>query len=88
MAAMAFSIQAGCRFTAQLGSMRIAEEIDAMDSIAIRPIPYLVTTRLLASVVAIIPLYAACLAISYLSTGGGADQRRGLHRAPTCTTFR
>ena len=65
---MAFAMQGGCRFTAQLGSMRIAEEIDAMESIAIRPIPYLVTTRLLASVVAIIPLYAACLAISYLTT--------------------
>ena len=79
MAAMAFSMQAGCRFTAQLGAMRIAEEIDAMDSLAIRPIPYLVTTRLLAAVVAIIPLYAACLAISYLSaqvvvqiSGGGS----------------
>ena len=32
--------------------MRIAEEIDALDSLAIRPIPYLVTTRLMASVVA------------------------------------
>ncbi len=79
MAAMAFSMQAGCRFTAQLGAMRIAEEIDAMDSLAIRPIPYLVTTRLLAAVVAIIPLYAACLAISFLSaqvvvqvSGGGS----------------
>jgi phospholipid/cholesterol/gamma-HCH transport system permease protein len=67
MAALAFSVQAGCRFTTQLGSMRIAEEVDAMDSLAIRPIPYLVTTRLLASVVAIVPLYAACLTISYLS---------------------
>jgi phospholipid/cholesterol/gamma-HCH transport system permease protein len=68
MASLAFSMQGGCRFTAQLGSMRIAEEIDAMESIAIRPIPYLVTTRLLASVAAIVPLYAACLAIGYLST--------------------
>ncbi|MGC4008260.1 MAG: ABC transporter permease [Pseudomonas sp.] len=57
MAAMAFAMQGGCRFTAQLGSMRIAEEIDALDSIAIRPIPYLVTTRLIASVIAMIPLY-------------------------------
>jgi phospholipid/cholesterol/gamma-HCH transport system permease protein len=79
MASMAFAIQGGCRFTAQLGSMRIGEEIDAMESLAIRPIPFLVTTRLVASVVAIIPLYAACLAISYLSTeivvglsGGGS----------------
>ncbi|MEV5834525.1 ABC transporter permease [Nocardia sp. NPDC052112] len=67
MASIAFSAQAGCRFTAQLGSMRIAEEIDALDAIAIRPIPYLVTTRMLASIVAMIPLYLACLAISYLT---------------------
>ncbi len=65
MAAMAFAAQAGCRFTAQLGSMRISEEIDAMESIAIRPLPYLVTTRLLASVVAIIPLYILCLVVNY-----------------------
>lgn len=67
MAALAFAVQAGCRFTTQIGSMRISEEIDAMNSLAIRPIPYLVTTRLLASVVAIVPLYAACLGICYLS---------------------
>ncbi|MCV7198608.1 MlaE family ABC transporter permease [Mycobacterium angelicum] len=68
MASLAFAMQGGCRFTAQLGSMRIAEEIDAMESIAIRPIPFLVTTRLMASVIAMIPLYAACLAIGYLTT--------------------
>ena len=67
-ASLAFATQAGCRFTAQLGSMRIAEEIDALDSLAIRPIPYLVTTRLMASVVAAIPLYVACLAVSYLTS--------------------
>ncbi|BAV42611.1 MlaE family ABC transporter permease [Mycobacterium ulcerans] len=68
MASLAFAMQAGCRFTAQLSSMRIAEEIDARESIAIRPIPFLVTTRLVASIVAMIPLYAACLAIGYLTT--------------------
>lgn len=67
-ASLAFATQAGCRFTAQLGSMRIAEEIDALESLGIRPIPYLVTTRLMASVIAVIPLYVACLAVSYLTT--------------------
>lgn len=67
-AALAFATQSGCRFTAQLGSMRIAEEIDALDTLAIRPIPYLVTTRLMASTIAIIPLYVVCLAVSYLTT--------------------
>ena len=66
--ALAFATQSGCRFTAQLGAMRISEEIDALDSMAIRPIPYMVTTRLMASIVAIIPLYVVCLGVSYLST--------------------
>jgi phospholipid/cholesterol/gamma-HCH transport system permease protein len=68
MASLAFATQGGCRFTAQLGAMRISEEIDALDALAIRPIPYLVTTRLLASTVAAIPLYVLCLAVSYLAT--------------------
>lgn len=67
MASLAFAMQAGCRFTAQLGAMRIAEEIDALKSLAIRPIPFLVTTRLMASVIAVIPLYIACLAVTYLT---------------------
>ncbi|MCX2716021.1 ABC transporter permease [Mycolicibacterium sp. J2] len=66
MAALAFAIQAGCRFTAQLGSMRISEEIDALDSLAIRPIPYLVTTRVIASALALIPLFVICLALNFL----------------------
>lgn len=66
--ALAFSTQSGCRFTAQLGAMRISEEIDALDSMAIRPIPYMVTTRLMASITAIVPLYVVCLGVSYLST--------------------
>ncbi|MFE3543971.1 ABC transporter permease [Nocardia sp. NPDC059177] len=67
MASLAFAAQAGCRFTAQLGSMAIAEEIDAMESMAIRSIPYLVSTKLLAAVVAIVPLYLLCLAANYIA---------------------
>ncbi|MEV6066212.1 ABC transporter permease [Nocardia sp. NPDC052001] len=68
LATLAFGAQAGCRFTAQLGSMRISEEIDALESIAIRPLPYLISTRMVAAVVAIVPLYTIGLAIAYLST--------------------
>ncbi|MGV9633131.1 ABC transporter permease [Nocardia rhamnosiphila] len=65
MASLAFASQAGCRFTAQLGAMGIAEEIDAMESMAIRSIAYLVSTRLFASVIAIVPLFLVCLAVNY-----------------------
>jgi phospholipid/cholesterol/gamma-HCH transport system permease protein len=68
VAAIAFTAQAGCRTTAQLGSMRIAEEVDALESMSIRPLPYLVTTRMLAAFLAIIPLYVLGLAGSYLAT--------------------
>lgn len=68
IATLAFAIQAGCRFTAQLGSMRISEEIDALESIAIRPLPYLISTRMIASTLTIIPLYSVGLATAYLAT--------------------
>ncbi|MFF2085676.1 MlaE family ABC transporter permease [Nocardia sp. NPDC058176] len=67
LAALAFAAQAGCRFTAQLGAMRISEEIDALESVAIRPLPYLVSTRMVAAVMAIVPLYCLGLAMAYLS---------------------
>ncbi|MEV0852023.1 ABC transporter permease [Nocardia fluminea] len=67
MASLAFAAQAGCRFTAQLGAMGIAEEIEAMEAMAVRAIPYLVSTRILASVVAMFPLYLVCLAANYLA---------------------
>ena len=67
MAALAFAMQSGCRFTAQLGAMRINEEIDALDSLSIRPVPFLVTTRLLASATAVLPLYVMCLGVSYFA---------------------
>ncbi|MFD3744065.1 MlaE family ABC transporter permease [Nocardia sp. NPDC058633] len=68
LATIAFAAQAGCRFTAQIGSMRIAEEIDALESMAIRPLPYLITTRMLAAAVAILPLYSVGMATAYLAT--------------------
>lgn len=68
LATLAFAIQAGCRFTAQLGAMRINEEIDALESLAIRPLPYLVSTRMIAATLTIIPLYSVGLAVAYLMT--------------------
>ena len=68
IAAVAFASQAGCRYTAQLGAMRISEEIDALESMAIRPLPYLVTTRMIAAFVAMLPLYLIGMGGNYLAT--------------------
>lgn len=67
MIAMAFIAQAGCRFTAQLGAMRINDEIDALDTLGINSVAYLVATRVVASVIAVVPLFLAALALAYLS---------------------
>ncbi|MET7996286.1 MULTISPECIES: ABC transporter permease [Amycolatopsis] len=67
-AGLALSATVGCGFTAQLGAMRISEEIDALEVMAVPSMPYLVTTRVLAGVTAVIPLYAIGLLSSYLAS--------------------
>jgi phospholipid/cholesterol/gamma-HCH transport system permease protein len=67
-AGLALSATVGCGFTAQLGAMRISEEIDALDVIGVRAVPYLVTSRVVAGVAAVIPLYVIGLLGSYLAS--------------------
>jgi phospholipid/cholesterol/gamma-HCH transport system permease protein len=55
----------GAGVTAQLGAMRINEEIDALEAMAIRPISFLVSTRIVAGMIAITPLYAIAVILSF-----------------------
>ncbi|MFV8319285.1 MlaE family ABC transporter permease [Mycobacterium sp. 23] len=66
IAAIGFGAQAGTRMTAEIGSMRISEEIDALEVQGISSIPYVVTPRVVAGVITIIPLYLMSLVLSYL----------------------
>jgi phospholipid/cholesterol/gamma-HCH transport system permease protein len=68
VAGLALTATVGAGFTAQLGAMRIAEEIDALEVMGIPSIPYLVTTRLIAGLIAVIPLYVIGLVSSYIAT--------------------
>ncbi|REK72799.1 ABC transporter permease [Aeromicrobium endophyticum] len=65
VAALALSATVGSGFTAQLGAMRINEEVDALTVMAVPSVPYLVTTRVIAGFIAIIPLYVIGLLTSY-----------------------
>src|ERR1700754_234905 len=67
-AGLALSATVGCGFTAQLGAMRISEEVDALEVMAVRSLPYLVTTRVLAGFAAVIPLYVVGLLAAYLAS--------------------
>jgi phospholipid/cholesterol/gamma-HCH transport system permease protein len=68
IAGITLAAQVGAGFTAELGAMRISEEIDATEVIAVRPIPYLVSTRIVAAFIAVVPLYLISLFASYYAT--------------------
>jgi phospholipid/cholesterol/gamma-HCH transport system permease protein len=68
VSALALSATVGCGFTAQLGAMRISDEIDALEVMAVPSLPFLVTTRLVAGLLAVVPLYVIGLLASYGAT--------------------
>jgi phospholipid/cholesterol/gamma-HCH transport system permease protein len=63
--ALAATIGAGA--TAQLGAMRISEEIDALEVMGIRTIAYLASARVVAGVLVVIPLYCVAAISAFLS---------------------
>ncbi|TGD87921.1 ABC transporter permease [Mycolicibacterium sp. CH28] len=60
---LAATIGAGA--TAQLGAMRINEEIDALEVMGIRSIAYLASSRVVAGVIVVIPLYCVAVLTSF-----------------------
>jgi phospholipid/cholesterol/gamma-HCH transport system permease protein len=67
--ALAATIGAGA--TAQLGAMRINEEIDALEVMGIRSVAYLASTRVIAGVVVVVPLYCVAVLMSFLAARFG-----------------
>jgi phospholipid/cholesterol/gamma-HCH transport system permease protein len=48
--------------------MRVSEEIDAIETMAIPSLQYLVATRVTAGVIAVVPLYSVALIVGYSAT--------------------
>ena len=73
----------GAGTTAQLGAMRIADEIDALEVMAVRSVAYLVSTRVVAGVVVVIPLYCVAMVCAFLAarlgTTGFYGQSTGVY---------
>jgi phospholipid/cholesterol/gamma-HCH transport system permease protein len=65
VAAQALICTLGAGYTAELGAMRISEEIDALEAMSVPSVPYLITTRMIAGFIAIIPMYTIGLVMSY-----------------------
>ena len=64
----AVAAQMGCSFVAELGAMRISQEIDALETMAIPSITYLVTTRMLAIVLMTPFLHVIALGCAYFAS--------------------
>jgi phospholipid/cholesterol/gamma-HCH transport system permease protein len=62
-----FAAKVGCGLVAEIGSMRISEEIDAMEVIGIKSRSYLVGTRVLATWLAMPFLFTVGLGVMYIS---------------------
>jgi phospholipid/cholesterol/gamma-HCH transport system permease protein len=58
----------GTGYVAELGAMRLNDEIDAMESLGINPMRYVVATRLLANILISIPVYILGVALAYFAT--------------------
>jgi phospholipid/cholesterol/gamma-HCH transport system permease protein len=67
VAAIGLAATIGAGATAQLGAMRINEEIDALDVMGIKSVAYLTATRLAAGVFVVVPLF--CVAVIMAVTG-------------------
>lgn len=66
---LAATIGAGA--TAQLGAMRINEEIDALEVMGIRSVAYLASTRVVSGIIVVIPLYCVAVLMSFLAARFG-----------------
>ena len=67
-AGMIFAAQIGAQFTALLGARRVSDEIDALEVMSVPTLRYLVSTRLIAAYVTVLPLYAIGLYVQLLAT--------------------
>jgi phospholipid/cholesterol/gamma-HCH transport system permease protein len=66
-AGQALAATVGAGATAELGAMRISEEIDALEVMSVRSIAYLVSTRVMAGLIVIIPLYGLAITMTFVS---------------------
>jgi len=78
IAGVTLAAQVGAGFTAELGAMRISDEIDALEVMAVPTRRFLVSSRVVAAMIAITPLYLISLFASYLATQVAVVHLQGL----------
>lgn len=67
-ASVALSATVGAGATAQLGAMRINEEIDALEVMGVNSIAYLASTRVVAGTIVMLPVYSLAMLVGFFSS--------------------
>lgn len=84
IAGVALTATVGAGFTAQIGAMRVSEEIDALEVMAVQPMTFLIATRVTAGLITAVPLYAVSVfttnTATYLVTTRGFGQSGGTYQ--------
>ncbi len=78
--ASALGASAGAGFVTELGAMRVSEEIDAIEVMGLHSYPFLVSTRVTATMLASVPVFVGCIAANF--AGGwlvAASQASGIN---------
>ena len=70
-AGIGMSATIGAGATAQLGAMRISEEIDALEVMGIRSVAYLSSSRVVAGIIVVVPLYCVAVLMSFFAARSG-----------------
>ncbi|MGV0848863.1 ABC transporter permease [Mycolicibacterium phlei] len=65
VAGIGLAATVGAGATAQLGAMRINEEIDALEVMGIRSVAYLASTRVVAGLIVALPLYCIAIVVAF-----------------------
>lgn len=63
---LAYAGQVGAGFTAELGAKRISEEVDALEVSGVNSLAYLVSTRVVAGLAVMVPLYFIALFLGFV----------------------
>jgi phospholipid/cholesterol/gamma-HCH transport system permease protein len=63
-----FAAKVGCGYVAQIGTMRVTDELDALECMGVNPMQYIVATRLLAVWLVIPPLYVIAIVVEQLAS--------------------
>ncbi len=63
---LSLGASAGAGSVTELGAMRVAEEIDAIETMSVSSRPYLLSTRVFATVIASLPIIVFCVGATFL----------------------